>query len=179
MPLRRRLSQLCVAILAGAPVAALAQAAIVGEGRVKTDSGEFVTSGGRTWACLGAAWRDEGTIAGGTGTRYSCAGSILDSETYTAVSAGRTALALGDLKAALDGVAANVAQNGDAVAALRLWLEAQAQQSNKQLYDAIAARFDAIPARALANKTFKDVVARLREDILASVKAAGPAPGGG
>jgi hypothetical protein len=52
MPLHRRLSQFCVAILAGAPVGALAQAAIIGEGRVKTDSGEFVTSGGRTWACL-------------------------------------------------------------------------------------------------------------------------------
>ncbi len=178
MPLHRRLSALCVAVLAGAPLGAFAQAAVIGVGRVKTDVGEFVTSGGRTWACLGAAWRDEGSVSGGTGTRYSCAGSILDSDTYTTVSVGRTAVALGDLKAALDGVAASVARNGDGVAALRLWLEAQVQQSNQLLYEAISARFDAVPARVLANKAFKDAIAKLREDVLASVKASAPPPGG-
>jgi len=179
MPLHRKLSRLCVAILIGAPFGALAQAAVIGEGRVKTDVGEFVTSGGRTWACLGAAWRDEGRVSEGTGTRYSCAGSILDSETYTTVSAGRTAVALADMKAELDGVAANVARNGDGVAALRLWIEAQVHESNKLLYETIAARFDAIPARVLANKAFKDAIAKLREDILASVKASAPQPPSG
>lgn len=179
MPLHRKLSRLYVAILIGAPLGALAQAAVIGEGRVKTDAGEFVTSGGQTWACLGAAWRDEGRVPGGSGTRYSCAGLILDSETYTAASAGRTAVTLADIKAELEGVAANVARNGDAVAALRMWIEAQVQESNKVLYETIAARFDAIPARALANKATKDAIAKLREDILASVKASAPQPPSG
>jgi hypothetical protein len=179
MPLHRKLSWACAAILIGAPLGALAQAAVIGEARVKTDVGEFVTSGGRTWACLGAVWRDEGRVSGGTGTRYSCAGSILDSETYTAVSAGRTAVALADMKAELDGVAANVARNADAAAALRLWIEAQVHESSKLLYETIAARFDAIPTRVLANKAFKDAIAKLREDILASVKASAPQPPSG
>jgi len=179
MPLHRNLSLLCVVILIGAPLGALAQAAVVGEGRVKTDAGEFVTAGGQARACLGAAWRDEGRVSGGTGTRYSCAGAILDSGTYTAVSAGRTTVALADMRAQLDGVAANVAKNGDAVAALRAWIEAQVQVSNKLLYETIEARFDAIPARALANKQLKDTIAKLREDILASVKASAPPPPSG
>ena len=89
-------------------------------------------------------------------------------------------MALADMKAELDGVAANVARNGDAVVALRLWIEAQVQESNKLLYETIAARFDAIPARVLANKGVKDAIAKLKEDVLASVKASAPqAPGGG
>jgi len=180
MPLHRKLSGLGVAMLLGAPLGALAQAAVIGEGRVKTDAGEFVTSGGRTWACMGAAWRDEGRVSGGSGIRYSCAGAILDSGTSTTVSTERTAVALADLKAELDGVAANVARNGDAVAALRVWIEAQVHEPDRLLYEAIAARFDAIPARLLANKAFKDAIAKLREDILASVKASAPQrPGGG
>ncbi len=179
MPLHRELSCLCVAIVAGAPIGAFAQGALIGEGRVKTDAGELVTSGGQTWACLGAEWRDDGSVPGGTGTRYSCAGTILDNATYTAVSAGRRAVALAELKAELDGVAANVTRNGDAMALLRSWIEAQVVQSNKALYDTIAARFDAIPARVLANKAVKDAIGRLREDILASVQASAPqVPGG-
>lgn len=179
MPLHRQLSRLCVVVLTGAPLGALAQAAVIGEGRVKTDAGEFVTSGGRTWACLGAAWRDEGRVSGGTGTRYSCAGSILDNETYTAVAAGRTSVALADMKVELDGVAANVARNGDAVSALRTWIEAQVQESNRLLYATIAARFDAIPARALASKELRDAITKLKVDILASVKASAPQPPSG
>jgi len=179
MPIRRKLSALCLVILTTAALGARAQAAVIGEGRVKTDAGEFVTSGGRTWACLGGAWRDEGTVSGATGTRYSCAGSILDSGTYTTVSGGRTGVALAEIKAELDGVAANVARNGDGVAALRLWIDAQVRASNNTLYDAIAARFDAIPTRLLANKALKDTISKLREDILASVKASSPSPSGG
>jgi len=80
------------------------------------------------------------------------------------------------MKVELDGVSANVARKGDAVAALRRWIESQVQESNKLLYETIAARFDATPPRVLENKAAKDAIAKLREDILASVKANAPQP---
>jgi hypothetical protein len=172
MPLvHRKFLTICAAIVATAPLCAFAETVVIGEGRVKTDAGEFVTTAGRSWACLGTVWRDVGRVPGGPGTRYSCAGLVLDSATYTAVSAGSTAVALADINAQLDGVAANVARNAESTEALREWIDVQVQNSNKLLYETIAARFDAIPARVLANKAFSDAIARLREDILAAVKA--------
>lgn len=171
---------LCAAIFASAPPGAHAQSVVVGEGRVKTDAGVFVRGGGRTWACLGADWQDEGTAPGSAGQRYSCAGTILDSETYTALSTAKTSLALGDLKSELDLVASNVATTTRSTEAIRKWIEAQARGSNKLLAEAIAARFDALPQRLLANKALKDAIAKLREDVLAAVNAAAePAPGAG
>jgi hypothetical protein len=178
-PVHRKFFTVCVAIVAAAPLCAFADSVVIGEGRVKTDAGEFVTNAGRSWACLGAEWHDAGTVPGVIGTRYSCAGTLLDSATYTAVSAGRTAVALADINAELDGVAENVARNADSMEALRIWIETQAQSSNKLLYETIAARFDAIPARVLANKAFGNVIAKLREDILAAVKATGTPPPSG
>jgi hypothetical protein len=168
---RRKLLEVCAAIVVGAPLCASAQGVVIGDGRVKTDSGEFVTSAGQSWACLGAEWHDEGTVPGKPGTRYSCAGTVLDSATYTAISVGRSAVALAELKAALDGVALNVARSAESTDALRRWIEDQLQRSSERLYETIAARFDAIPARALATQAARDELAKLREDVLAAVKA--------
>ncbi len=175
----RRFFTVCGAIVAIAPLCAFAESVVIGEGRVKTDAGEFVTSAGRSWACLGAEWHDAGRVPGGLGTRYSCVGTVLDSATYTAVSSGRAAVTLADIDAELDGVAVNVARTAESTEALRWWIQAQAQTSNKLLYETIAARFDAIPARVLATKPFSDAIAKLREDILAAVKAAGTPPPSG
>jgi len=178
-PVHRRFVTICAVIIVTAPPCAFAEGVVTGEGRVKTDSGEFVTSAGRSWACLGAEWRDDGSAYGGPGRRYSCAGTLLDSATYTAVSVGRTAVALADINAELGGVAVNVARNAESTEALRAWIESQVQSSNRLLYQTIAARFDAIPARVLANKAFSDAIAKLREDILSAVKAtATPPPAG-
>ena len=175
----RRFFTVCAAVVATAPPCAFAESVVVGEGRVKTDIGELVTSGGRSWACLGAEWRDVGTGPGGTGTQYACAGTLLDSGTYTAVSAGRTAVALAGVNATLDRVAVNVARNADSAEALRLWIEGQVKASNKLLYETIAARFDAVPAGALTSKAAREAIAKLREDVLTAVQAAGtPTPGG-
>jgi len=175
----RSLLKVCAAALAAAPLCALAQSVVIGEGRVKTDDGEFVTNAGRSWACLGADWQEEGRPPGGTGTRYSCAGTLLDADTYTTLSTGRTAVALGDLKSELDVLAMNVARNARTTEALRRWIEAQVQGSNKLLYQTIAARFDAIPAPMLANKAFRDEIAKRRDDILAAVRAnTTPTPSG-
>ena len=178
-PLHRGFFTVCAAIVATAPLCAFAESVVIGDGRVKTDAGEFVTSAGRSWACIGAAWHDAGAAPGGPGTRYSCAGTLIDGATYTAVSAGRTAVALADINAALDGVAVNVSRNADSTEALRTWIETEVQSSNRLLYESIAARFDAIPARVRANKAFSSVIAKLREDVLAAVKAnATPPPTG-
>jgi len=171
--IRRKLFTVCAAIVATAPLCALAESILIGEGRVKTDIGELVTSGGRSWACLGAPWRDVGTGPGGSGTQYACAGTVLDSGTYSAVSSGRAVVALADVNMALDRVAVDVARNAESTEALRLWIEAQVQSSNKLLYQAIAARFDAIPARVLSSKGARDAIAKLREDVLAAVQATG------
>jgi hypothetical protein len=178
-PVHRKFFTVCVAIVATAPLCAFAESVVIGDGRVKTDAGEFVTRAGQSWACLGAEWHDAGTVPGGLGTRYSCAGTLIDSRTYTAVSAGRTAVALADINAELDGVAVNVARNAESMEALRVWIETQVQNSNKLLYETIAARFDAIPARVLANKAFGDAIAKLREDILAAVQATRTQPPNG
>jgi hypothetical protein len=179
-PIHRGFFTLCVAIAAAGPLCAVAEGVVIGEGRIKTDAGEFVTSAGRSWACLDAEWQDAGRVSGGPGTRYSCAGTLLDSATYTAVSAGRTAVALDDINAGLDGVAVNVARNAESTEALRRWIETQVQNSNKLLYETIAARFEAIPPRVLANKAVSDAIAKLREDVLAAVRATGtPPPTGG
>jgi len=173
-PVHRKCFAACAAIVATAPLCAFAESVVIGEGRVKTDAGEFVTSAGQSWACLGAEWHDAGTVPGSSGTRrYACAGTLLDSGIYTAVSAGRTTVALADINAQLDGVAENVARNAESTEALRMWIETQVQSSNKLLYETIAARFDAIPARVRANKAFSDAIAKLREDILAAVQATG------
>jgi hypothetical protein len=169
----------CAAITLTAPLCALAEGVVIGDGRVKTDAGEFVTKAGRSWACLGAEWQDAGTVPGGRGTRYSCPGTLLDAGTYTAVSAGRTAVALADINAELDGVAVNVARNAESTEALRTWIETQVENSHKLLYETIAARFDAIPARLLANKDFGDAIAKLRRDILTAVQATGTPPSSG
>jgi hypothetical protein len=178
-PVHRVLFTLCVAIVATAPLCALAEGVVIGEGRVKTDAGEFVTNAGRSWACLGAEWQDAGRVSGGPGNRYSCAGTLLDSATYTAVSAGRTAVALDVINAGLDSVAVNVARNAESTEALRRWIETQVQNSNKQLYETISARFEALPPRVLANKTVRDAIAKLREEVLAAVKATGAPPPSG
>jgi len=171
---RRLLFTVCAAIMGTAPLCAFAESVVTGEGRVKTDVGELVTSAGRSWACLGAEWRDAGAGPGGSGTQYSCAGTVLDIGTYTAVSAGRTAVALTDVQATLDRVAVKVASNAESTEALRVWIEAQVQSSNKLLYETIVARFDAIPARVLADKSTRDAIAKLREDVLAAVQATAP-----
>ena len=170
MRMHRAMFVPCFVLAAAWTSGARAEGAIVGEGQVKTDSGELVRSGGRTWACLGAAWQDEGTVAGGTGTLYSCAGAILDSATYTTVSVGRTDKALAGLKADLQEVARNVSRNGESIAALQLLIDTQCRASNDRLHDEIAARFDAIPGKLLANKAVKDAVAKLKADVLAAVK---------
>ncbi len=169
----------CAAVVATVPLGAFAETIVIGEGRVKTDIGELVTNAGRSWACLGAEWRNVGTGPGGSGTQYSCAGTVLDSGTYTAVSAGKTAVALADVNAVLDRVAVNVARNAESTEALRVWIEAQVQSSNKLLYQTIAARFDAVPAKVLANKGMRDAIAKLREDVLAAVQASGASPPSG
>ena len=173
-PLHRNFRGFCAAIPITTPLGAFAQGVLIGQGLVKTDVGECVRSGDQTWACLGAAWRDEGTVPGGAGTRYSCTGTIMEGGTYTTVSTARTAVALTDLKLELDGVAAKVAKNADSIEALRRQLEAQFQSSNQLLYEAVAARFDAVPARVLTDKALKDALAKLRDDVLAAVKANGP-----
>ena len=178
-PVHRSFVTVCAAIVAAAPLCALAEGIVIGEGRVKTDVGEFVTSGGRNWACLDAEWRDIGNLPGGRGTQYSCAGTILDSGTYTTASHGRTAVGLADANATLDRVAVDVARNAESTEALRVWVEAQVQDANRRLYETIAARFDAIPARVLANKGVKDAVAKLREDVLAAVRAIPTSPPSG
>jgi hypothetical protein len=169
----RKFFTVCATVVAAAPLCAFAESIVIGEGRVKTDVGELVTSAGRSWACLDAEWRTVGAGPGGSGTQYSCAGTLLDSGTYTAVSAGRTAVALADVNAVLDRVAVDVARNAESTEALRVWIEAQARSSSKLLYETIAARFDAIPARVLANKGVRDAIAKLREDVLAAVQATG------
>ena len=176
-PLHRSMRRFCAAILISTPLGAFAQGVLIGQGLVKTDVGGCVRSGDQTWACLGAAWKDEGTVPGGAGTRYSCTGTIIESGTYTAVSTARTAVALADLKLELDGVAANVAKNAESTEALRRQLEAQFHRSNQLRYEAVAARFDAVPARVLTNKAFKDALAKLRDDVLAAVIANGPLTG--
>ena len=172
--LHRKLFTVCVAIAGTAPPYAFAESIVIGEGRVKTDVGELVTSSGRSWACLDAEWRNVGTAPDGSGAQYSCAGTVLDVATYTTVSAGRTAVALTDVKATLDRVAVNVARNAESSEALRLWIEAQVRSSNKLLYETIAARFDALPARVLADKSSREAIAKLREDVLAAVQATAP-----
>ena len=57
----------CAAVVATVPLGALAETIVIGEGRVKTDIGELVTNAGRSWACLGAEWRNVGTGPGGSG----------------------------------------------------------------------------------------------------------------
>jgi hypothetical protein len=175
-PLPRGLYKVCAAILMSAPLGVLAQGVVIGQGLVKTDAGEFVRSAGQTWACLDAEWKDEGRAPGGPGTRYSCAGTIVDSGTYTAVSSARTAVALADIKEELDGVAANVARNTELAEALHNQIEAQLRSSNKLLYETIRARFDAVPAQVLTNKAFKGALAKLEADILAAVRANGMQP---
>jgi hypothetical protein len=176
---QRKLFTVCTAVLATAPLCALAESLVIGEGRVKTDIGEVVTSAGRSWACLGADWREVGAAPGGSGTQYACAGTLLDGGTYTTISAGRTAVALADVNATLDRVALGVARNAESTEALRAWIEAQAKSSNKLLYETIAARFDAVPAGALTTKAAREAFARLREDVLAAVQTAGASPPSG
>ncbi len=173
-PLHRSIRRFCAAILIGTPLGAFAQGVLIGPGLVKTDVGECVRSGDQTWACLGAPWKNEGTVPGGAGTRYSCTGTIIESGTYTAVSTARTAVAIADLKLELDGVSADIAKNAESTEALRRQLEAQFRSSNQLRYEAVAALFDAVPARVLTNKAFKDALAKLRDDVLAAVKANGP-----
>jgi hypothetical protein len=178
-PYHRRLFTVLAAIVATAPLCASAESIVIGEGRVKTDIGEIVTNSGRSWACLGAEWRSVGTGPGGSGTQYACAGTLLDSGTYTAVSAGRTAVVLADVNATLDRVAVSVARNAESTEALRVWIEGQVQSSNKLLYEAIATRFDAIPPQVLVNKGTREAIAKLREDVLSAVQAAGTSPPSG
>jgi len=130
----------------------------------------FIRGLAGTEVCMGAWTPPAGGLPG------KCDGQVLDLGQFMALSARTSTERLDQVLIVLSAMDQRLALGNEQLRQLtEVTLRAQAamdqhvRQSNELLLDAIARRFDQVPAEVLADEQFKEVLERLKKDILAEV----------
>jgi hypothetical protein len=113
-----------------------------------------------------------GTFSGGT-----CqGGQMVSAVNLAAVWAIKSGQSLTRLESAISALAKSVDSNTEAAKATNTSIDKAVTQANQRLFDSITAKFDALPSQLMASPQFKDIIKKLKDDILAEVKKPQPNP---
>ncbi len=148
---------------------------IIGASPAQSQSGEgysFITSERGPQICIGN-WIPPRDV----GLPGVCDGQVFALPQFSAISAKQTVDRLDQLITVLSSIDQRLAANNDQLAALiqatvntQTSIDQQVRRGGEFLRDAITQRFSDLPKEVLANDSFKEELAKLKEDILAEVE---------